>query len=166
MVFPKNMRIIFKTISAVVAGIFLWNQIAFAGDLINAALDQQYKDQSQTFAPGYLQNQQSAAESIVSQKQAIEDTVNTQALTASADIPASADETIDLKGPVGGPSSQLAAKTAVAQTVTAEESTPSQDSAVLSVTTKAGDIIHYKYGRIDSIETTDSAGKKITIKRI
>ena len=124
MVFPKNMRMIFKTISVLVAGIFLWNQIAFAGDLINTALDQQYKDQSQTFAPGYLQNQQSAAESIVSQKQAIEDTVNTQALTASADIPASADETIDLKGPVGGPSSQPAAKTAVTGETDLDNLTP------------------------------------------
>jgi len=36
--------VVFKMISAAVAGIFLFNQIAWAGDLINTALEQQYKD--------------------------------------------------------------------------------------------------------------------------
>ena len=33
MIWPNRLRIVFKTISALLAGIFLWNQIAWAGDL-------------------------------------------------------------------------------------------------------------------------------------
>ena len=138
------------------AGIFLFNQIAWAGDLINTALEQQYKDQSQTFAPSYLQNQQSAAESLVSQKQDIEDAISTQNLTTStANTQPPVDESLDLKGPRGASGGQIAANNATAQTLTQEGTTPSQNGAILSVTTQAGDVIHYKDSLIDSIEKKD-----------
>lgn len=153
MIFPKNLRIVFKTISALVAGIFFWEQLAFAGDLINAALEQQYKDQSQTFAPSYLQSQQSAAESIISQKQAIENTINTQNLLNSTNTQPPTEETLDLKGPRGGSDSGETASNVVMQTLS--EGGATQNGAVLSVTTQAGDVIHYKDGQIDSIEKSD-----------
>ena len=66
------------------AGIFLFQQVAWAGDLIDAALSQQYKEQSQTFSPQYLQSQQIAVETLVSQKQDALDYAKTFPATASA----------------------------------------------------------------------------------
>ena len=162
MVLPNKFKVAFKVIPALMAGIFLWNQVAWAGDLINAALEQQYKDQSRTFAPDYLQNQQSAAESLVSQKQAIEDSMNTQNLMTSADTQPPPDETIDLKGPRGGSGGESTANKAAMQTLSEGGAAP-QDGAVLSVTTQAGDVIHYKDGQIDS-GRTDTYFKNYTIQ--
>ncbi|MDP2928607.1 MAG: hypothetical protein Q8O01_00905, partial [Candidatus Omnitrophota bacterium] len=159
MVLPNKFKIAFKIISSLMAGIFLFNQIAWAGDLISAALERQYQEQSQTFAPSYLQNQQSAAESMISQKQAIEDSMAAQNITTPApDTPPPADESLDLKGPRGASGGQATASTAPAQTVLSKESeASSQSSAALSVTTQAGDVIHYKDSRIASIEKKDGA---------
>lgn len=55
MIWPNKFKILFKTISANVAGIFLWNQLVWAGDLIDPILQNQYDEQAQTFAPDYLQ---------------------------------------------------------------------------------------------------------------
>jgi hypothetical protein len=56
MVVTNKSKVVLKVISGIVAGIFLFEQVAMAGDLINVALEQQYKEQSKTFAPSYLQN--------------------------------------------------------------------------------------------------------------
>lgn len=152
MAFPKNLRIVFKTVSTLMVGIFLWQQVVWAGDLINAALEQQYKDQSQTFAPSYLQNQQNAAENLVNQKQAIADSVSAQNLTNSTNIQPPPDTTLDLKGPRGG--GQVTNNATVQMVATTSSPFP-QNEAILSITTQAGDIINYKNNAIDSIQKKD-----------
>ncbi|MDD5174666.1 MAG: hypothetical protein PHV48_07595, partial [Candidatus Omnitrophica bacterium] len=153
MFLPKKFKIAFKVISAAMAGIFLWNQVAWAGDLIGTALENQYKEQSQTFAPAYLKNQQSAVESLISQKQDISDAINAQSagLSKSIQNSSSAAESLDLKGPRGDSGSRTAAAPAAAE----GESAPVDDGAILSVTTQDGDIIRYKGSIIDSIEKKD-----------
>lgn len=39
MIWPNKFRMIFRMISAIVAGIFLWNQVAWAGDLSAVPVD-------------------------------------------------------------------------------------------------------------------------------
>jgi len=90
------------------------------------------------------------------QKQAVEDTVATQNLMTSADTQPQQQVALDLKGPVGGPSGQNAVAKAVTQVLSnVGETQPQGDGAVLSVTTQAGDVIHYKDSKIDSIEKKD-----------
>ena len=156
MVLPSKFKVAFKTISVLVAGIFLWNQVAWAGDLINAALEQQYKDQSQTFAPSYLQNQQSSVEALISQKQTIEDTITTQNLLTSADTQPPDDESIDLKGPRGGGESSTVTQSSV-ETQASSVAGPTEDPSIITVTTETGDVVHYKGDSIDSIERNDGA---------
>jgi len=153
MIWPKNLKVIFKTISAAVAGIFLWNQIAWAGDLIENTLERMNAEQSQTFAPAYLQNQQALHDGMISQKQAIEEAANLRYGTASATrVPNQTEPTIELKGPRGGSSPEL---TTATPPLTGEPATLTQDEAILSVTTGEGDIIHYRDGAIESIERPD-----------
>ncbi|MDP3730679.1 MAG: hypothetical protein Q8R14_04040, partial [Candidatus Omnitrophota bacterium] len=155
MVLPNKTKKTFKMISALTAGIFLFNQIAWAGDLINAALEQQYKEQAQTFAPAYLQTQQAAAEALISQQQANEDYMASQTAvqTTSSDAGQGEEPVIELKGPRGGAENTVIT-TAAYQTATVQTASAS-DSAVLSITTVEGDIIRYKDGAIDSIEKKD-----------
>ena len=146
----------FKIISALMAGIFLWNQIAWAGDLINAALEQQYKDQAQTFAPAYLQNQQSSAESLISQKQDISDAITAQNISLSVNISNSSTvESLDLNGPRGDAGSAIVMQSPVQAQAISEAGSSGEDSAIIKVTTETGDIIRYKGGSIDSIERQD-----------
>lgn len=160
MVVQRNFSVVLKTVSAFVAGIFLFDQIACAGDLVNTALDQQYKDQSQTFAPAYLQTQQAAAESLISQKQAAEDAISAQNLMTPADTQPQPDALLDLKGPVGGSGSGTVAAHATPQTSAEENST--QDDSVISVTTEAGDVIRYKAGWVESVVKKD--GTVLTVE--
>jgi hypothetical protein len=102
MILPTHLRIVSKHISVLTAGIFLWSQAAWAVDLIDLALDKQYNDQSQTFAPSYLQNQQTLQENLISSKNDIEN-FNASALSE----PASTSEVVgtgdlSLQGPKGG----------------------------------------------------------------
>jgi len=73
MTIPKKSDIIFKTIAAAMACVFLCHQVAWAGDLIDVMMDKMNADQSQTFAPSYLQNQQTLHEDLIGQKQDLED---------------------------------------------------------------------------------------------
>ncbi|MDP3790663.1 MAG: LamG-like jellyroll fold domain-containing protein [Candidatus Omnitrophota bacterium] len=155
MVLPNKSKIAFKIISATLAGIFLFEQIAWAGDLINTALEQQYQEQSQTFAPEYLQNQQSIAESLVSQQQASEDYMATQTLLQDTSSTTTQEEEpiIDLQGPQGGGEPAPSVSTT---STTTDTQTPVQDnSAVISVTTVDGDKVSYKDSVIDCIERPD-----------
>ena len=64
MICPKNLKILFKCIAGIMACVFLWQQISWAADLIDTTLTKQADQQAQTFAPSYLQSQQSAAEAM------------------------------------------------------------------------------------------------------
>jgi len=152
MVSSNKVKIAFKVISALMAGIFLWNQVAWAGDLINTVLEQQYKDQSQTFAPQYLQAQQTAAESLVDQKQAITDYINPIPASAQTDLGATqTDESLPLRGPIAGEQSA----SGVNLVAGAQSAPVAEDSPIISLTTASGDVIHYRGSAIDYIEKQD-----------
>ena len=68
--FIKNS--LFRITCAAVASIFLWNQIAWAGDFITAAIDRLDDRQSRTFCPSYLQQRTSSQQSAVEKMQEIE----------------------------------------------------------------------------------------------
>ena len=150
----------FKVTSAVVATIFLWNQIVWAGDIAVSALDNLNDSQAQTFAPNYLQKQETIHEAIVDQKQAIEEFgANQAALTTSGVIEPPAEEKLDLKGPIGGSSGKAVVSMASYTQPSEDGGTPatSSDGAVLSITTQEGDVIHYRGSAIDYIERPDGS---------
>ena len=144
----------FKIIAGIVACVFLFQQIAWAGDLIEATLNKQYAEQSQTFAPSYINSQQANSEALINQKQAIEDATNVQGVTtqvASTSVETTADDSVTLQGPKGGSGKSTAASSEIStQSLTSQD-----DSSVLSVTTQAGDVIYYKEGAIDYIQRKD-----------
>lgn len=157
----KN-KIIFKTIAGAVVFSFLWQQILWAGDLAEQTIDKVNADQSQMFAPAYLQDQQAIHEELVSQRQAVEDTLAAQSLTTTQSThdltQADSDIAIKLQGSRGGDSGQAAAITAypaLTAAPTEDAATSGDNDAVLSVTTQAGDIIHYLNNQIASIERKD-----------
>lgn len=145
--------VVFKAISVIITAIFLFDQIAFAGDLINAALEQQYKEQSQIFAPEYLQSQQASAESLISQKQTAEDAMTIQNLTHQNEIVANEPVSIDLKGPVAGSVTGLTSVDVVFEAP--GEGDISQYNESVTVTTDSGDTIHYFGGAIMSVVKQD-----------
>ncbi len=155
MIMPNKIKVVFKTISCLVAGIFLFQQLAWAGDLIDTVLNKQADAQTQTFAPSYLQNQQAMQESVINQHQDAENFASTvSAVSASSTTnntqQSSGDALLPLKGPRGGGSAPTA-KAMVAQGQNAAQ-TSGSTSPVLNVTTSAGDVINYKDGAIDSIQ--------------
>ncbi|MFH1593779.1 MAG: LamG-like jellyroll fold domain-containing protein, partial [Candidatus Omnitrophota bacterium] len=161
MLYLNRFAITFKTISACVAGIFLWSQIAWAGDFIDNTLEKQYNDQSQMFAPDYLKAQQSLHESITAQKQDMEDSMNTldYKRTSSDETQSSEAEVLDLKGPgsvgVVSPSSEPEQLENTGDGNKSSGDEPFQEGAILSVTTEAGDIIYYLNNKIHKIEMAD-----------
>ena len=92
MILQPKIRIAFKIISCLVAGIFLFQQVAWASDLIETVLNQQTEAQAQTFAPSYLQTQQTIAESTVSQQQTIENFNTTINATSASSTQQSSDD--------------------------------------------------------------------------
>ncbi|MFA6142320.1 MAG: cysteine peptidase family C39 domain-containing protein [Candidatus Omnitrophota bacterium] len=168
MVIPNKLRFVYRIISACVAGIFLFQQVAWAGDLIDTTLERLNAQQSQTFAPSYLQNQQSVQETLVSQKQDIENFSVNQAAANNATTSAATDETLDLKGPMSTDTGAVL----MAATVPGDGSSQGsgggdpQGDSVLSITTQAGDVIHYKGGAIDYIEKKNEDGSFTVIKRV
>ncbi|GEM_PF-5901024 len=174
MILPNKIRIYFKIISALVAGIFLFQQVAWAGDLIETVLDRQYDEQSQTFAPSYLQDQQVLQENVIAINQDAEnfqDTVTASTQDQAVAQPESDDTSLSLQGPRGGSEGSIAPLAAAATSQTPEPSasdgqgTPDSGAPILSVTTAAGDIIHYKAGQIDSIEKKEG-DSFIIIRRV
>jgi hypothetical protein len=155
MVMKKKTSAAFRILAGLVACLFLWQEVVLAADLIDTTLEHLEADQSQTFAPAYLQSQQALHEDLIARQQAIEDAANYQAAAASQTEPSDANansETLDLKGPIGG--SDLTTSNAILTQVTQSES-PETDSSVISVTTSAGDIIYYRDGQIYRIEKKD-----------
>ncbi|MFA5143946.1 MAG: LamG-like jellyroll fold domain-containing protein [Candidatus Omnitrophota bacterium] len=159
MILPSRITVIFKVISCLMAGIFLFQQVAWAGDLVETVLHQQADAQAQTFAPSYLQSQQTLQESIINQKQ---DAENFAATVSSANLSESPSAEPDTSVTLQGKCSSGSVKTArAAANAAAGSSDQAQDGAystycpTLNVTTSAGDVINYKEGAIDSIRKAD-----------
>nr|MBP7056827.1 hypothetical protein [Candidatus Omnitrophota bacterium] len=98
MSFAIGSRFVFKNMSVIVASIFLLQQIAWAADLTEATLNNMTSQQSQTFAPEYLQSQEAIHQEIIDQEQAIEYAGYTQAITTS-EVGLPEAETLELQGP-------------------------------------------------------------------
>ncbi|MEI6862829.1 MAG: hypothetical protein WCK38_00300, partial [Candidatus Omnitrophota bacterium] len=163
----RKSKPVFKIIATAVVFSFLWQQVVWAGDLAGITLDKLNDEQSRSFAPQYLKNQQAIHEGLIAQKQAIEDgTINagpslSANLSASDTTPADSETGIKLQGPKRSSDNVQAMPEAAAETP--QESV---NDSVLSVTTASGDVIHYKNGAIDYIEKKDASGNIIIIKRI
>ena len=146
---------LFKIISVMLTGIFLWNQIAWAGDLysIDEVLDRQYDEQSSTFAPDYVQSQQSIHEDLISIQQDIENFDYTAAESSTADTQETEEDALDLQGPTGSSDEPVLYAAAASEGDGGAE--PPQEGAILSITTQDGDVIHYQDGSIYSIDKAD-----------
>ncbi|MFH1790380.1 MAG: LamG-like jellyroll fold domain-containing protein, partial [Candidatus Omnitrophota bacterium] len=145
---------IFKAISAFTAGIFLWNQIAWAGDLaaysVTQTIADQEKEQAAMFAPSYITAQQNIHESIIGQKQDIESFLYTQGSGAGSGDE-EADEGLVLKGPI-----DLSYDYDTMRAMfDAQEEAFRRDGASFTVTTQAGDEVGYRDGAIDRIRLAD-----------
>ncbi|MCI0482448.1 MAG: right-handed parallel beta-helix repeat-containing protein, partial [Candidatus Dadabacteria bacterium] len=171
MTFSKS-NILFRIITLTVATTFLWQQISWAGDLqtnlIDETLGNLEAEQSQTFSPEYLRDQQASIEDVIEQAQFIEDTIALQDAsapsTAASEPPAEEpyEPEIDLVGPKTAAPSQYDSGTpegsgAILEEAVTEPPAPddSDNGAILSITTHSGDTIHYRGGLIDRIDRAD-----------
>jgi len=137
-IWPTKLRILFKTISATVAGIFLWNQICWAGD-IYLTVDDFNDQQVAEFAPDYFVTQDVIQQNVVDQEQLINDMLMAQtAESAAGEV--TPEEELNLQGPMD---------------LVAQGESSDAGGATFSVRTVDGDIIYYVDGRIDSILKND-----------
>ncbi|MFA6321547.1 MAG: hypothetical protein WCY36_06810, partial [Candidatus Omnitrophota bacterium] len=157
MIVSSKIRIIFKVISCLMAGIFLFQQIAWAGDLIETVLTQQAQAQAQTFAPEYLQSQTATAEDLVTMKQSVEDTIAAQSQAASVDETETEDASITLQGASGGSAASETSDSVATIDVSSatSDTSSSEDIPIMSVTTEEGDEIKYKNSVIYEITKKD-----------
>ncbi|MBU0605359.1 MAG: hypothetical protein KKH77_03630, partial [Candidatus Omnitrophica bacterium] len=153
----------FKATAGIVAFSFFMQQIMWGADMPISSIDNSIEklsiEQSQTFAPGYIQDQQAIHESMIDQKQFVEDIMNTQSLVTSASTSETSDidpdESIELQGPKGSYSVEPTVDPSAAM-APANSAAPSGNAdSVLSVTTQSGDIIYYLNNKIDRIEQED-----------
>ena len=152
--YTKRNHTVIRVVSIAVIIAFLSYEFAWAGDLTTSTIDntlnQMEAQQTQTFAPDYLQAQAALHDSLIDTKQAIEDTISTQNVKTGSEETASDNTSIELKGPRGdGEYHDTTAGTA--------QNLIPQDGPILSVTTAQGDVIYYRGSRIDSIERWDGA---------
>jgi len=152
---PNKFRIVFKTIACLVAAIFLWNQIAWAGDFYSAS-DDFNEQQSQQFAPDYLNNQQEAHDDLINLNQSIEDAIALQGLKDN-EVTRSAEEIDpDLKG---ANSIVMSGSEEIIAGASNEEPPnslpPTQESPIFSITTEEGDVIYYQENKIVKIKKQD-----------
>ncbi len=141
----------FKVISGLVAGIFFFEQVSWAGDLIDFTLEKQYVEQSQTFAPQYLKGSHEANSNLVAQKDAIEAFIRTQNAKSSA-APEAQVTGDELR--IVGPKLSYGVR-ADGSVVLVDGSTQSNEGSIVSVTTESGDVIYYRDGSIYYIERPD-----------
>ena len=99
MSFFKTGNPIFKAMAIFLIITFTWQELCLAVTPIDSIIDDQSREQSQTFAPAYLQEQQAIHESLISQKQDTEDNLLIQNTTLSQDEALIAEENVDLQGP-------------------------------------------------------------------
>jgi len=161
---PKRQHIAFKTIASLVAAIFLWNQLAWAGDLYNP-IDKLNEDQSQQFAPDYLKGQQTNHENQINQMQDIEDSLGAQDTADTGDTREPGDVTLKLRGPKGGGLEKAPLESPPSAPSAEQQGAPAGDPAILSITTEAGDVIHYRGGEIESIEVYNIENSEYTVIR-
>lgn len=148
----------FKVISATVAGIFLYNQIAYAGDFAALVLERQEEAQAQAFAPDYLRGQQAMRKSMVLTKQAIEDDSSFNAQKLASPIKRE-EASVDLIKPRGGgdPSvnlNPLAALNAL-NFLNPDDLSGDIDPTWQSVITTENDTVYYSDGRIERVDRHD-----------
>ena len=144
----------FRIVSAIVAGIFLWNQIAWAGDLYK--IDNFNKEQAQQFAPDYIVKQQAINEGRVEAQQAIDDFLGAQLLSDNAISITEKEEPVNLKGPrgSGGEAAGLPSESGIPETRNLTVDGTSND-AEFSLTTQNGDVIYYQGNAIVKVVTHD-----------
>lgn len=82
MIFPKNLQAIFRTTSCLVAGIFLFQQIVWASELLTT---QNTIHQPTGLSSNKLQSSQAAAESVIGTKNATEEFSASQYVTTIED---------------------------------------------------------------------------------
>jgi len=159
-------KLLFKSVSLLVAAAFLWQQIVFAADLgaglSGDPVDRLNDSQTQTFAPDYVQDQKVIHEDLVNLKQEIEDSQSSftaEAASASSDSADSDAEGLDLKGPVAGYSESGQVMQA-ASAAAGDANLNIEEGGVISITTATGDTIRYKDGVVFSIDTKDGARLK------
>lgn len=166
MIISDNAKKFYKATSLTMAFIFFAQQIAWcqgvSGDNIDNAIQRLNDEQSQTFAPVYLQARQELQEDMVELRQEISDCTAIAPRMAGASGNDGLSESgidderyIELQGPgAGGVTFQMQAQDGslpILSGGTAEGSGP----AALSLITQSGDIINYKHGRIDYVERAD-----------
>ncbi|MCM8761173.1 MAG: hypothetical protein NC933_03465 [Candidatus Omnitrophica bacterium] len=151
-------KIPFKIIAGAVACVFLFQQISWAGDLIDSSLEQLDAEQSRLFAPAYLQDQQSAAEELVNLKQAIEDSIACQEPQNPVTGAALDEEEIILQGP--GSIIQQSFVPEPSSTILEEDSGTGSEENAIAVVTAYGDEIYYEGGTIVSIKRADGTKLK------
>ena len=154
MSFAIGSRFVFKNMSVIVASIFLLQQIAWAADLTEATLNNMTSQQSQTFAPEYLQSQEAIHQEIIDQKQAIEDAGYIQAITTS-EVGLPEAETLELQGPKSGDSGVPAEGNEEYVTGETSNSHQADEEQVVLVTSESGDEIRYRNGVVDTVTKTD-----------
>ncbi|GEM_PF-4311079 len=141
----------FKVISGLVAGIFFFEQVSWAGDLIDFTLEKQYVEQSRTFAPQYLKGSHEANSNLVVQKNAIE--VFIRAQNAKSSVAPEA-QVIGDELRIVGPKLSYGVRSD-GSVVLVDGSTQNDNGSIVSVTTESGDVIYYRDGSIYYIERPD-----------
>ncbi|MDP2913713.1 MAG: RHS repeat domain-containing protein, partial [Candidatus Omnitrophota bacterium] len=150
MILSANLKPIFKTIAASIAAIFLWQQISWAADLIDITLQTLNSEQSHTFGPAYLQDQQASHEALIDLNQNIENFAfdpNSRTV-ATSDETSMTDEPLPLKGPQGGFSGEPMPYAPQSEQVLLND-------GASSFTTSKGDIVYYQGSAITSIRKKD-----------
>ncbi|MDP2912999.1 MAG: hypothetical protein Q8N91_03220, partial [Candidatus Omnitrophota bacterium] len=150
MTWPKKVRIIYKAIAGLMACVFLWQQISWAGDFLDSSLDRLNTEQSQTFAPQYIQYQQASHEALIDLNQNIENFVfdPNSGTVATIDETSMTDEPLPLKGPQGGFSGEPMPYAPQSEQVLLND-------GASSFTTSKGDIVYYRGSTITSIRKKD-----------
>lgn len=168
---PGYKVLLFKTVSWLLLFTFSWSQIVFAGDLgstnIGKALERLNNEESNTFAPAYIQYQEISHQELVQIKQDIENLANTRLPTVAAgdagrdDLTPQSAEAVELKGPQGGSGQSSASSEAPLLT-------PQQSADVISETNNLvedGALIDYLSESALYQERADILARNIAIAR-
>lgn len=168
---PGSVALLLKAVSWVLLFTFSWSQIVFADDLgstnIGKALDRLNSEESQTFAPAYIQYQEISHQELVRIKQDIENLANTRLPMVDADdtnkddLAPQSKEAVALKGPQGG-SGQSSAPSE------APTLTPQENADVILQTNSLvdnGELIEYLNESALYKERADMLARRIAVAR-
>ncbi|MDD5422734.1 MAG: hypothetical protein PHT32_04860, partial [Candidatus Omnitrophica bacterium] len=147
----------FKGVCVLTAGVFLWDQVLWAGDYsINAVMDRQYVEQSNKYAPNYVQSANAIQANVVSTQQAIEDF--NAALQGASSNTGMAEEGLPIKGPIPMPVIDDTTMQKILEQIKKIEASMNKgdgEDRDLIVTTAAGDKVYYKGSDIDHVVMVD-----------